>query len=414
MYAQLLKNRNFLKIWSAQLVSQIASNLLNFALIIRIFDLASKTQFANISVSLLILSFGIPSIIFAVLAGAYVDHLDRRKVLIVTNIARAVLVLLFLVFENNIFVVYGLVFCISTLSQFFTPAEGAALPKLVKPNQFLAANSLFLFTLYSSFVIGYSLAGPVIAAFGGPAVYYLVAVSFVLAALLSWGLPKLRPAETGINFAAINKQVFSTIRSSMHQIFTSHNLIFPIINLTIGQMMINVIAVLAPGLALMLFNQSLAVVSVKLIVPAAIGMIAGAVVVGQFLKNTKKTSIITLGIALAAVMLISITGVYHLRSMTYFSYLVVGFSVGLGFANGLVSVSAQTLLQLNSTDEQRGKIFGTLNMMMNIAASVPVLLAGITADLVSPVTVLSGAGVLIAIYGIYQYKVFSNVQLKNS
>lgn len=150
MYAQLLKNRNFLKIWSAQLVSQIASNLLNFALIIRIFDLASKTQFANISVSLLILSFGIPSIIFAVLAGAYVDHLDRRKVLIVTNIARAVLVLLFLVFENNIFVVYGLVFCISTLSQFFTPAEGAALPKLVKPNQFLAANSLFLFTLYSS------------------------------------------------------------------------------------------------------------------------------------------------------------------------------------------------------------------------------------------------------------------------
>ena len=77
MYAQLLKNRNFLKIWSAQLVSQIASNLLNFALIIRIFDLASKTQFANISVSLLILSFGIPSIIFAVLAGAYVDHLDQ-------------------------------------------------------------------------------------------------------------------------------------------------------------------------------------------------------------------------------------------------------------------------------------------------------------------------------------------------
>ncbi len=414
MYAQLLKNKNFLKIWSAQLLSQIASNLLNFALIIRIFDLAAHTPFANISVSLLILSFGIPSIIFAVLAGAYVDHLDRRKVLVITNIARAVLVLFFLLFENNIFVVFGLVFCISTLSQFFTPAEGAALPKLVKPQQFLAANSLFLFTLYSSFVIGYSLAGPVIAAFGGPAVYYLVSASFVLAALLSWFLPKLRPSEVGINFAAINKQVFSTIRSSMRQIFTSQKLIFPIINLTIGQMMINVIAVLAPGLALMLFNQSLAVVSVKLIVPAAIGMIAGAVVVGQFLKNSKKTKIITLGIALAAVMLISISGVYQLRGMAYFSYLVVGFSIGLGFANGLVSVSAQTLLQVNSTDEQRGKIFGTLNMMMNIAASVPVLLAGITADLVSPVTVLSGAGVLIGLYGIYQYKVFSGIDLKNS
>lgn len=414
MYVQLLKNTNFLKIWSAQLVSQIASNLLNFALIIRIFDLAAHTPFANIAVSLLILSFGIPSIVFAVLAGAYVDHLDRKKVLVITNVLRAILVLSFLFFEQNLIMVYVLVFLVSTLSQFFTPAEGAALPKLVEKKQFLAANSLFLFTLYSSFVIGYSLAGPVIAAFGGQAVYYLVSVSFVIAALLSWGLPQLKPITTGINFAEINKQVFSTIRASMKQIFTSRNLILPIINLTIGQMMINVIAVLAPGLALMLFNQSLAVVSVKLIVPAAIGMVAGAIVVGQFLKNTKKTKLITLGIALAAVMLISIIAVYHLRYMSYFSYLVVGFSVGLGFANGLVSVSAQTLLQLNSTDEQRGKIFGTLNMMMNMAATIPVLLAGITADLVSPVVVLSGAGVLIAIYGIYQYTMFSGVQLKNA
>jgi MFS family permease len=414
VYAQLLKNTNFLKIWSAQLLSQIASNLLNFALIIRIFDLAAHTPFANIAVSLLILSFGIPSIIFAVLAGAYVDHLDRRKVLIITNILRAVLVLFFLFFEHNLVMVYVLVFFISTLSQFFTPAEGAALPKLVNKKQFLAANSLFLFTLYSSFVIGYSLAGPVIAAFGGQAVYYLAAIAFALAALLSWGLPKLRPAAIGIHFAEINKQVFSTIRASMRQIFTSRNLIFPIINLTIGQMMINVIAVLAPGLALMLFSQSLAVASVKLIVPAAIGMVVGAIVVGQFLKNIKKTKLITIGIALAAVMLISIIGVYHLRYSDYFVYLVVGFSLGLGFANALVSVSAQTLLQLNSTDEQRGKIFGTLNMMMNMAATIPVLLAGITADLVSPVVVLSGAGVLIAIYGIYQYKVFSGVQLKNA
>lgn len=414
MYAQLLKNSNFLKIWSAQLLSQIASNLLNFALIIRIFDLAAHTPFANISVSLLILSFGIPSIIFAVLAGAYVDHLDRKKVLVITNILRAVLVLMFLLFEQNLFMVYGLVFVISTLSQFFTPAEGAALPKLVKKKQFLAANSLFLFTLYSSFIIGYSLAGPIINSFGGQSVYYIASVSFALAALLSWGLPKLRPVAVGINFKEVNKQVFSTIRASIKQIFTSKNLIFPIINLTIGQMMINVIAVLAPGLALMLFNQSLAVVSVKLIVPAAIGMVAGAIVVGQFLKNTKKTKLISMGIALAAVMLISIVGVYHLRYATYFSYLVIGFSLGLGFANGLVSVSAQTLLQINSTDEQRGKIFGTLNMMMNIAASIPVLLAGITADLVSPVVVLSSAGVLIAIYGLYQYKVFSGVQLKNA
>ncbi|TXI86159.1 MAG: arabinose efflux permease, partial [Chryseobacterium sp.] len=77
-YRVLLTNFNFMKLWLAQIFSQLAANLLNFALIIRVFDLAAGTKYASISVSLLVLAFGIPSIIFALLAGAYVDHLDRK------------------------------------------------------------------------------------------------------------------------------------------------------------------------------------------------------------------------------------------------------------------------------------------------------------------------------------------------
>ncbi|MCX6806484.1 MAG: arabinose efflux permease, partial [Patescibacteria group bacterium] len=69
MIPNIIKNKNFLQIWLAQLFSQLAANLLNFALIIRVFDLSANTSYANISVSLLILAFGVPSIIFAVLAG---------------------------------------------------------------------------------------------------------------------------------------------------------------------------------------------------------------------------------------------------------------------------------------------------------------------------------------------------------
>ena len=98
MTISLFKNFNFLKIWFAQIFSQLAANILNFALIIRVFDLSQNTSFANIAVSLLVLAFGVPSIIFAVLAGAYVDHMDRKKVLVITNILRALLVLLFLFF----------------------------------------------------------------------------------------------------------------------------------------------------------------------------------------------------------------------------------------------------------------------------------------------------------------------------
>ena len=403
MYKSLFKNTNFLKIWIAQLSSQLAANLLNFALIIRVFDLSAKTSYANIAVSLLILAFGVPSIIFAVLAGAYVDHLDRKKVLVVTNIVRAVLVLFFLFFETNLIFVYLMVFIISVLSQFFTPAESAALPKLVDKKHFVGANSLFLFTLYSSFILGYSLAGPIISAWGPNSVYWVTSGAFLLAAALSAGLPRMEPKIHGLDFRAINHQVFTTIRQTTNKIWKTPMLLFPIANLTIGQMIIGIIAVVAPGLAIVLFNQSLAQVSVKLIIPAALGMVIGAVAVGQFFRKVHKAKVINFGIVIAVLSLVSIGYVSKLSSLPFYDAIVVSVAFILGFANALVSVSAQTLLQEHSTDEERGKIFGTLNMMMNLAASLPVLLAGITADLISPASVMVISGGLIAVFGIYQF-----------
>jgi len=414
VYYDVLKNKNFLKIWSAQLTSQLAANLLNFALIIRVYELAATTRYANIAVSLLILAFGLPSIIFAVLAGAYVDHWDRKKVLVVTNIARAILVLSFLVFQNNLLLIYVGVFIISIFSQFFTPAEGAALPRIVDKKHFLTANSLFLFTLYGSFAVGYSLAGPIVAVWGSNAVYWVTAASFVFAALACMTLPSMRAQIESQTFKQINHQVFSTIKTNFRSIITNKSLVLPIANLTIAQAMLGVLAVLAPAIAILIFNQSLANVSFKIIVPAALGMVAGAIVVGNFLKNVAKTRVIDIGITIAAIMLIGLGLVPRLSHLPLFDLIVVIIAFVLGFANGLVSVSAQTLLQLNSTDETRGKIFGTLNMMMNVAAIAPVFLAGVTADLVSPLVVLMGSGVLIGMYGIYQTKQFRTVNLKTS
>lgn len=414
MYNSLLKNHNFLKIWIAQITSQLAANLLNFALIIRVYELAQYTRFANIAVSLLILAFGVPSIIFAVLAGAYVDHWDRKKVLIVTNIARAVLVLGFLFFQNSLILVYLIVFAVSVFSQFFTPAEGAALPKLVSPRQFVHANALFLFTLYGSFVIGYSLAGPVIAAWGFVAVYWITAAAFALAAILCVSLPTLRALQDKKTINQINKEVFTTIHHNVRKIVTTPKLVFPILNLTIGQAMLGIIAVLAPAIAVLIFHQSLANVSVKIVLPAALGMVVGAVLVGQVFRHTSKTKLITIGIYAAALLLISLGLVPKLQIYWFFESLVVIIAAMLGVANGLVSVSAQTLLQINSTDETRGKIFGTLNMMMNLAAIIPVILAGVSADLVNPLTVLAVSGVVIGIYGVYQQRVFTSLQLKST
>jgi predicted MFS family arabinose efflux permease len=412
-YRSLLRNWNFDKLWGAQLFSQLAANILNFALIIRVYELAAGTRYANIAVSIFILAFGFPSIFFAVFAGAFIDHLDRKKVLILTNILRAILVLLFFFVEKNLILVYGLIFVISTITQFFVPAEGSALPNLVKKRDLVPANSLFLFTIYGSFIVGYSLAGPIIASWGIESVYVVTSVCFLIAAVLSALLPSLRAVDKrDVPLGVIAAQVNGSLRKNLSSIYHNRKLLFPILQLTIAQGLTNIIIVLAPALSLLLLGRSLATSSQVFILPAGIGMIGGAIIIGQFLRKKNKVRLIEIGLLLAAGSLLGL-GLIKQLPVSNIALTVSILALCLGFSNALVSVSAQTLLQLNSTEEARGKIFGALNMMVNIAATIPVLLAGVTADLVSPLTVLVAVAALIVLYLILQRRSLNKLVVKN-
>jgi MFS family permease len=199
----------------------------------------------------------------------------------------------------------------------------------------------------------------------------------------------------------------------MGEILHTKTLLFPLLNLAIAQAVIGVIAVLAPALASILFHQSLTAASVKLIVPAALAMVLGAILVGQLGKKVNKVRMINYGIVLAVFSLLGLGLVHRVQDWPVFIVIVISVSALMGLANAFVTVSAQTLLQINTSDEQRGKVFGALNMLVNVAALIPVILAGISADILSPTTVLIGAALLLAVFGIFQRFAFRGVTLKS-
>src|SRR4051812_50036230 len=79
-----LRNRKFLSLWIAQVVTQVGGNMVLFGLTIEVFALTGKST----SVSLLILSFLVPAVIFGAIAGVFVDRLDRGGVILRTHISR--------------------------------------------------------------------------------------------------------------------------------------------------------------------------------------------------------------------------------------------------------------------------------------------------------------------------------------
>lgn len=406
------RNGNFNRLWGSQILSQIAQNLLNFALIIRVFQLAQGTRFGNISVALLILSFGIPSVLFGAAAGVFVDHWNKRLVLMVVNFMRAVLVLGYIVFDRNLWIVLALSFLISTATQFFTPAESAAIPSLVTPRQLLRANALFVFTLYASFIVGYSASAPTIALFGPSGPYLVTAAMFIFAGILDWLLPSLASATklAKISPARLARYTMKEVVTNWRAIRSDHNLVFPIVQLTIGQALLAVIMALAPALAVALLGLQIEQSSHYLIIPAGLGLVIGVVAVERLAKPIGKTRIIAGGAVVAGLCLMALAGMRRLHAVhghviltSHQSGVLVAMIVFvLGFVNAMVSVAAQTILQEHTTDASRGKVFGALGMLINLAATLPVLFAGVLADLTSVTTVLMALGILLLVFAVGQ------------
>lgn len=411
-YLQVVRDRDFAKLWSSQILSLIGQNLLNFALIIRIFDLTQGGRFANVAVALLILSFGIPAVLLSSLAGAYVDHWDRKRVLVVSNFIRTILVLGFLLFERNLVIVLLLAFLISAATQFFAPAEAASIPIVSKPENLVTANGLFVTTFYATFIVGYAGSAPVIKAFGPQAPYLLASGFFGLATLLAIFLPRLGGRKAGkLKLSELWRTTQHDLRKGRKIILKDPNLRFPIIQLMFVQGVISIILTLAPAISLALLHQSLKDASLYLVLPAGIGMVLGVLLVGQLTKRIAKQILVKSGLFFAGISLIllGLTGLLYrtinghpIATPYQVERIVAVVLFVLGIMIAVISVSAQTLLHEMSEEQMRGTIFGVLYSLINLAATAPVLFAGVLAGLLSVTKVIGLTGIIVILFAIFQ------------
>src|SRR5437763_7388832 len=192
----LFKNRNFFLLGLPQLPSMTILNASNFAIIILIQEITGSTTLIGVA----IIAFSIPAVIIGAPAGVFVDHRNKRRVLFYSNILRAIatfgFVISLLINRNEIITIFLLTFLISSIGQFFTPAEGASIPLLVDEGELTSALSLFNITFMLSQAIGFPLFAPIILSllpsfkignipiFPTEMLYAIIAVLYLVSALL--------------------------------------------------------------------------------------------------------------------------------------------------------------------------------------------------------------------------------------
>src|SRR5947209_8843904 len=118
-FLTLLRKRNFLRLWLAQLISMTILNASNYALLILIEEVTGSTTL----IGLAIIAFSIPNVIFGAPAGVFVDRMNKRRVLWASNTLRAIATFIFVISlllnRHQLVPVYLLTFLISAIGQFF-------------------------------------------------------------------------------------------------------------------------------------------------------------------------------------------------------------------------------------------------------------------------------------------------------
>lgn len=412
-------NRHFLLLWLAQAISQTAQNAIWYGIVI----LVERLSHSSTQLSIAILTLIIPSVIFGVLAGVYVDRWDKRTVLIATNLIRGTIAFAYAAFALPLglplIALYGVNFLFSTVGQFFAPAESAMIPTLVARSRLLQANSLFHLTFTASQLIGLVVLGPLLAkVVGVDGLFISMAAAIVLCGALVWPLPSSRgehnPAQPTSEEEAI-RGVWHDVRDIWRFVVRDRVVALSMVQWTIGAILGLVVATLVPGFAERLLHVR-AEDAVFVMAPAGIGMVLGTALLNRwgdrlekhFLSNVGLFTVATcLGLtgALAFVTEVVTSGNPPLVSMPLLGEVsvlvppIMALALIAGFGFVAIMVPAQTLLQERAPVELRGRVFAVQLMLSNFASIVPLLLLGGLADLIGVDVTLALIGVLIAVAG---------------
>ncbi|MAR07796.1 MAG: MFS transporter [Cyanobium sp. NAT70] len=345
-------------------------------------DLTTRAQVITLLATGIFVANTIPAMVLGTVAGVWSDRWPKRPVMVASNALRALLVLLapFCLLPGPTWLglpwgYWGLVlmtFFESILTQFFAPSEQAAIPLLVPSKQLLAANSLYQATSMGATIVGFALGEPILkglhqlalhfGAQGGeflllPFCYGMAAVSLLAIRLKEQPRP---PSGTSLwqeigEGLQVLKHV-PTVRGAMVHLVLLYSLLAALYVLALQ------LAALISSLGPSGFGMLLAM--------SGIGMALGAVVIAQIGHRYSRRRLTAVGLGTITWCLVLLS---QLRGSLAFTLTLCGI---LGIGAALVAIPAQTTIQEDTPETERGRVFGLQNNLINIALSLPLVLAG--------------------------------------
>jgi len=348
----------------------------------------------------MILGFALPKLLFGIPAGVLVDRWDRRRVMILTDLARAVLILggLFVQSVQTIWILYLVGFSVSVASRLFFPARAALIPALVSDEELLAANGLSQLTETASLLAGPALAGFMIAWFGEGVAFVVDSASFLVSAVAIWSIgavaaPVRAASERTVRASQTPfRELWGELVDGLRFLFGHPTLRGVVLSLAVVHLGLGAINVLWVPLLSRHYGvgpEGMGIVdSIQ-----GVGMALGALTVGWLAARFGKTCIGVASLIVIGLML-GLIGVAP--SYAY----VIGFTFILGLAIAPVEATMTTLMQQSTPDHARGRVSSAFGTFGSLAGICSMAVAGGAAELVGIPVVYLVCGALVVLAGL--------------
>ena len=385
----IFKNKQFLRLWANQVFLQVGFNLCNYTVLL---ILANKTHSPFVQAQFFA-ALTLPAFVFGLIAGPIVDMVNRKRLMLISDIVLALLFLIYAFAGNNLISFAIIAFLTSSTARFFVPAQAATIPLIVGKEVLNLANALFLFTLMGSVILGYSIASPIIDIFGGLgsngeiAPFFLSSIFVIIGFILLLGFKDIKALKPDLPQGTIFKKTFFLLWQTVREVRSNRKVSLPILFLIFVELNMGILSVVFLEYVRRFLNLPLTSVSVVLMLPLAFGLIFGL----TMLKNIQEKygyrisihrAVLGIGVLFFLLGVLPVLGkddfgILLIRIFTSFSAFITGILVLV------ISVQSRNLLQTSSHISMHGRIFSFLDIMIALVTPIPVLFIGFFADKIS-------------------------------
>ncbi len=407
-YVRLALNGSFSALWVGQVISLFGDRVNQIALGAFVYELTKSP----LAVALTFFSGTIPNLVFSPLAGAFVDRWDQKRVMVVSDLLRAALVMIVpIAIQVNVWLAYPLVFVITTVSIFFRPARVAALPRIVPEEDLLAANSAMWVGETLADVVNYPLAGLFVVflasslslAFWFDAVTYIASAALLATIVVPPLAKRARGADTAAADAETNEAEDEAPTSVIADLkvgwaFLRHETVLLANTLqgTAGQFAVGIMTVASIVLAKQItaspgdeYRATYAFMETSI----GLGNLVGGFVLGLVAAKVRKGPMVAVSYAIFGVLIIGIGNASTVP-------VVLALLFGVGVANMAFVIPSQTLFQMRTPPELIGRVVSFRFALVFGGMSIAMAVGGLLINEFGPGPVIAGAGVISVVAGL--------------